>query len=169
MRKVVWFISIIAVVMMVGTASALQEFLDVFDKKYDTLRTNLDKCTTCHTQGISQTPWAWDVPKWDVSGLIKTRNDQTQKLFEYTTLNPYGLDLKKNLNKGVSQAMSEIEILDSDKDKISNVYEINNLTSPGNTSDFPKLGKIKTIKNNNPMTQVKDVVNYSAIDNYSPP
>jgi len=56
--------------------------------------------------------------------------------------NKYGLDLRSNAafdrNNSI-QAMKNIELLDSDEDKFTNIDEIHNSTLPGNESDFPMI------------------------------
>ena len=49
-------------------------------------------------------------------------------------LNPFGLDLKKNLvgGKVTKASLAKVEKLDSDKDRVSNIKEIKACTLPGN-------------------------------------
>ena len=159
MRKAIWFVSIITIVMMIGVASALPEFLDVFNTKYGTHRMTLDSCDLCHTQPKPLKSLFDFVP--DV--VVKIKNRVT--LQKPNNLNPYGMDFEKNLKNGTSAALSIIEPLDSDKDGISNINEINNGTFPGDTKD--KVGK--PINKYNQYNQVKNIINISGINNYQPP
>lgn len=105
-----WLISIIAVAMMISTATALPEILDVFNAKYDTGGTRLDTCDTCHFHGSQNA----------------------------SNLNSYGMDMNGHLNIAINKGLAIIEPLDSDRDGFTNIDEIHNLTFPGNKSDSPK-------------------------------
>lgn len=117
--------SIVTIVVIIGTATALEEILDGFNAKYDTYKTKLDTCDTCHIYGK---------PK-KASCEVCHVPDKPEKEI---TLNPYGMVIKDNLNVPISQALTVVETLDSDKDGSTNVDEIHNLTFPGSKNDKPK-------------------------------
>jgi len=160
MTKKLWFVSIMIIIMIVGTTEALPEFLDAFNVKYDTKGMMLDNCDICHIRGK---------PPQSLFSFIPEITIKNKKLFTRqkpnNNLNEYGMLFKKNLTYGVNEALTSIEPLDPDNDKVSNINEINNLTFPGNKTS--KLGKPKN--KINPLTQVKYVPNISAINNYQPP
>lgn len=132
MRERIWLMSIMAIVMIVGTVSALPEILDGFNAKYDTVGTKLDTCDTCHISGK---------PQHNACDDVCHIPNKPQK--ESDNLNPYGVSIKNSLKMNISQAFTTIENLDSDGDKFSNIDEIHNLTFPGDKKDSPK--KIKNI------------------------
>lgn len=124
MRFRILIISIITIV-MISSVSALPEILDIFNTRYDTFKTKLDTCETCHKS----------VEPMTTCGEICHTLGKPEKVND---LNPYGGAIKNNLNKESEKAFKSIEILDSDGDKVSNIDEIKNLTKPGNQKDFPK-------------------------------
>lgn len=105
-----WLISIIAIVMVIGTATAFPEILDVFNTKYNTAGSRLDTCDTCHY------------------GLQNAAN-----------LNPYGINVKDHLNIPIDRALVVIEPLHSGGDTFTNIYKIRNLSFPGNKGDIPSI------------------------------
>ena len=157
-----WFLSMMVVVIMIGTASALPEIMDGFNMKYVTFGTGLDNCDTCHISNKPQKE-GYTLNSYGID-LIPNKLNKPQE--EGYTLNSYGIDLKNNLNIGINEALSKIEILDSDKDKYSNIDEINNLTFPGDKKDFPP-GKRKD-KRRFQISPI-DIIDYSKISNYQPP
>lgn len=159
MRKAIWFVSIVTIIMMIGVASALPEFLDVFNTKYGTNRMTLDSCNVCHIQPKPLKSLFDFVP--DI--VVKIKNRVT--LQKPNNLNQYGMDFKKNLKNGTSTALSIIEPLDSDKDGVSNINEINNLTFPGD----PKIKGGKPKNKNNQYNQARNIINIAGISNYQPP
>lgn len=224
MKKIlICSISIMAIVMIVGTASALPEVLYGFNLKYDTFGSRLDNCDTCHISNKLQTvygdvchipnklqnnntllpiqnsnmlislsiglPSSMLISYGSPIGLsiqnnntliscklsIQNNNnnsyDNTLNSYGnmYNTLNPYGLDLKNNLNLGISGALSKIESLDSDKDGHSNIDEINNLTFPGDNKDFSRPANVKGKNRHKLSISPIDIIDYSKINNYSPP
>ena len=131
MRKIgvsIWLMSIVAIVMIVGTATAFPEILDVFNTKYNTIGTKLDTCNTCHISAR---------PQRSICGEACHVPNKPQKE-EVNSLNSYGMNVKDNLNISIDQALAKIEGLDSDGDRFSNIDEIHNLTFPGDRKDFPK-------------------------------
>jgi hypothetical protein len=107
-------ISTIVIAITMTTAVALPEVLNNFNVHYNTIGTRLDTCDTCHYPGSQNA----------------------------TNLNPYGIDVKNNLNMPMDKAFASIEHLDSDMDGFSNIDEIHNLTFPGNKSDFPGMSAV---------------------------
>lgn len=93
---------------------ALGSYKNTFTSKYSLAGSRLDTCDTCHTAG-------------DTSGW-----------------NPYGLDLQSQLAAGatINQALTNVELKDSDGDGFSNIEEITNKTFPGDSSDKPILTTI---------------------------
>lgn len=96
---------------------ALGSYKNTFTSKYSLAGSRLDTCDTCHTAG-------------DTSGW-----------------NPYGLDLQSQLAAGatIDQALTNVELKDSDGDGFSNIEEITNRTFPGDGSDKPVLPVLATI------------------------
>lgn len=115
----------IIITIMINYVSALPEMLDQFNIRYDTFKTKLDTCETCHS-----------VRPLSTCGEICHKVDKPEKVDE---LNNYGRALKKNLNKKSDDAFKSIEKEDSDKDNISNIDEINNHTEPGANEDIAKI------------------------------
>lgn len=152
MKKIL-VLSIVTMFVMIGTASALPEILYGFNLKYGTFGTVLDSCDTCH---ISNTPLS--KPLFDK--VFRIPNIQQNS----NTLNLYGMDLKNNLNIGISQALSKIENRDYG-DKYSNIDKINNLAFPGEKSNVKNKGKSKLKISILPIINI----NYSGINNYQPP
>lgn len=81
------------------------------------------------------------------------------------TLNSYGKDLQNN-----SENFAAIESNDSDKDGFTNIEEIDNLTFPGNSNDFPPqiigFGPSSPVSNTSiPATQTFNVTVNQAVDN----
>jgi hypothetical protein len=133
MRKIkLIIISILVIATMTITVSALPEILDGFNNKYHTRGTRLDSCDTCHIP---------DKPKRLSCDEICHVPNKPEKIENKNSLNPYGLDIKNNLNLGISGALGAVENLDSDEDRFSNIDEIRNLTFPGSKNDFPKRDK----------------------------
>ncbi len=118
-------LSIMAIT-VISTASAHPEILDGFNRNYDTFKTRLDTCDLCHTPGKP--------PTGDTCETCKTSGKPEKDI----DLNPYGMAIKSNMNKEMNQAFKEAESNDSDKDKFTNIDEIQNLTLPGDKKDFPK-------------------------------
>jgi hypothetical protein len=54
-----------------------------------------------------------------------------------STWNPYGTDVRANIALGIDAALAAVELLDSDKDRFSNLDEIHALTFPGDPADYP--------------------------------
>lgn len=128
-RVILRLISIITIVMMIGTAAAIPEMMDAFNIKYNTIGTRLNTCDTCH---IPDKPQKRICDVCHVSG--KPQKEET--------LNSYGLSIKDNLNIGFTKALSKMENVDSDKDGFTNIDEIRNLTFPGSKNDKPKKNGI---------------------------
>ena len=124
MKISMMLISIVVIVMIIGTVSAHPEILDGFNTKYNTFGTKLDTCDTCHIPKKPQKPVCEEV--------CHVPNKPSK---EVSNLNPYGVSIKNNLNIEISQALSKIENLDSDGDKFADIDEIHNLTFPGNKND----------------------------------
>ncbi|MFU8766931.1 MAG: Ig-like domain-containing protein [Candidatus Methanoperedens sp.] len=110
-RKITLVILLIIAIALLGAqqASAIFQYSSTFNAEYNTSGTRIDTCTICHTS----------VPE----------------------LNLYGADLENQLANAtsLSEGLSAIESLDSDGDGFTNIDEINNLTFPGNASDFPSV------------------------------
>lgn len=157
MRKyIAGSIAVVLILTMVCTASALPEILYVFNIKYNTFSTKLDSCNTCHIPDKSQ--------KFSCDEICHNPK-KPQK--DDNILNPYGMDLKNNLSLGINQALSQIENINSDNDRYSNIDEINNLTFPGDKKDFPTGRKFKA-KVPQLLSPI-DIIDYSTVDNYFPP
>ncbi|HNT34203.1 MAG TPA: hypothetical protein PKH07_04320 [bacterium] len=112
----------VLIVLPVGLNSAFAERSDLirFKSVYPhIIVTRLDSCAVCHVSPVPSDG----------------------------ALNVYGADYK---NAGSSElALVDIEQLDSDGDLISNVIEIERLTFPGDSSDFPILTATPTDTPNN--------------------
>ena len=98
--------------------------------------TKLDNCALCHTGGtyenhqgrtieLGSCQWCHHSYGYDGSGDIDN------------TLNPYGKDYKDSGRS--TQALKDIENLDSDGDNYLNIEEIEAHTYPGNPDDHPGL------------------------------
>ena len=171
MKKILlWSISTMIVFMMIGTVSAVPEMLELFNTTYATFGTGLDTCDICHVpkelqkQGNMLNLFGID--------LISTKPRQDDyRLDQYNEFNSYGKDFKDNLKKGISETFSKIENLDSDKDKYSNINEINEMTLPGEKKDFPsvKNDKSKDKKKRRSQMSPIEIIDISEISNYSPP
>jgi len=111
---------------------ALPEMLDSFNIKYDTFKTKLDTCNLCHIPGKTQKM---------TCETCKTPGRPEKDI----GLNPYGMAIKNNLDNEMNRAFNNTEILDSDKDKFTNIEEIRNLTLPGDKKDFPKKNIFRPI------------------------
>ncbi len=118
----------IMIAIMISTASGLPEILDGFNIMYDTFKTRLDNCDTCH------------IPNKPKKAMCETCHITGEPVKDLD-LNQYGGAIKNNLNKEMMKAFKDIENLDSDGDKYSNKDEIRNLTFPGDKRDFPKKVK----------------------------
>jgi hypothetical protein len=86
----------------------------IFNTLYGTTGTRLDMCTLCHNQHSPPTPTP-------------------------SNTNSYGYDIYKQRQKGLtkSEALKNIEQLDSDGDGFSNITEIRALKYPGDPLDHP--------------------------------
>ena len=107
MRKIV--LSIMAITMIISNVAATPEILNIFNEQYDTIRTRLDTCETCHASGQ----------------------------YNASNLNLYGMSINGNLSMGIRHGLTVVESLDSDGNGFTNIDEIHNLTFPGNKSDLP--------------------------------
>lgn len=137
MRKIsVWLMSMVSIVMIISTASALPEILDVFNRNYNTIGTKLDSCDICHISG-----------KPKISKFEEVYHIPGKPARENNSLNSYGMNVKDNLNIEIDKALTKIEGLDSDGDKFTNIDEIRNLTFPGEKKDFPKKKRSKVNPN----------------------
>ena len=99
--------------------------------------TKLDDCALCHTGGKigSGTYGSCDY----CHQIYKTQAPHGDILL---TLNQYGLDYYNNGAGRTQQRLRDIESLNSDqsvKDIYSNIDEINDLTFPGDSNDYPGL------------------------------
>ena len=138
-----FLMTVFAVVMIAGSATAYPEILDIFNSKYNARGTVLDTCETCHIK---------DKPPTFSEIFRPNKSPKDSQNYE-SNLNPYGASLKNTLNIEIPQALSKIENLDSDQDKFSNIDEIKNLTFPGDIRDFPKKNKFK----NNLITELLNI------------
>lgn len=138
MRRFRIFLIYIMVVTMIITASGLPEILDGFNIRYETFKTKLDNCDTCHISGKYKKSSCDEI--CHVPGRPEKEN----------ILNPYGMSIKYNLNKEMDRAFSDTENLDSDGDKYRNIDEIHNLTFPGDKKDYPnkKSNSVRKILEN---------------------
>jgi hypothetical protein len=102
-------VAVLIIVVFAHTRSAMSrsDYLKNFNTKYDTAYTKLDSCDLCH--------------------ITKSN------------LNAYGSDMDLQLRRGiaVTQSFQNIELQDSDTDTYINLTEINALTFPGDTGDYP--------------------------------
>lgn len=91
-----------------NSAEARSEYLASFNGMYGTANTVLDDCTTCH-------------------GSTKT------------VRNPYGQSVEAGIlaAKPISQALTDIETVDSDSDGYTNITEIQARTKPGDATSTP--------------------------------
>lgn len=126
MRFSTMLISIAIIFMIIGSVSALPEILDGFNSKYNTKRTRLDTCDTCH------------IPTKQIPNCEEVCHIPNKPQKEINNLNPYGVSIENNLNIDMDSAFAMIENLDSDGDKFVNIDEIRNLTFPGIKNDKPK-------------------------------
>lgn len=144
MIKVRILLSIIVVIMMISTVTALPEMLNSFNTKYYTQGTRLDTCDTCHISGRAQKPVCDElchIPN-NISNNIRNKFQKEIPQKENSqSLNPYGMALKAHSNIGMPLALAVIEKLDSDGDGFTNIDEIHNLTFPGDSNDFPTKKK----------------------------
>jgi hypothetical protein len=121
MNKKILVILLITMVFLIGIpqVQANRNIFNNFTKLYDVPNSSdakLNKCETCMI--IKTPPGSW---------------------------NKYGLALRSNASFNRSnpiQAMRNIEPLDSDGDKFTNIDEIHNSTLPGDASDFPSISTI---------------------------
>ncbi|CAG0951577.1 MAG: hypothetical protein OIN86_08590 [Candidatus Methanoperedens sp.] len=112
MRKFGGFVLVLVV--MINTASAYEEIMDGFKSIYDISGTRIDSCELCH------------------------KTTGAKHLYEFeTNLNPFGKEVRNGFNMDMVQAYKTLENLDTDKDGITNIDEIHNLTFPGNPADKP--------------------------------
>lgn len=97
-------------VVNIDSAEARSAYLNAFNSQYATSNTALDICVTCH-------------------GSTKS------------VRNPYGQDVEAGINAGsaITDALVNIEALDSDGDGFINIDEISALTFPGDAGDFPTV------------------------------
>ena len=95
-----------------------QDALDTFNDVYGTAGTRLDTCDTCHTTGRSTNPYGTNL-KSEFSRMIAPREE-----------NLTGLDAFR-------AGLQDIEELDSDNDRFSNIEEIRARTFPGDPEDHP--------------------------------
>ena len=93
--------------------------LVTFNDVYGTAGTRLDTCNTCHTTGRSTNPYGTDL-KTKFSLMIIPMEEN---LTEEQTLDAF------------RAALRDIEELDSDNDRHSNIEEIRALTFPGDPGD----------------------------------
>ncbi len=115
-KKTIVGLLLVAVVTLGGVpqALALGSYTTSFNTKYGTSGTNggttLGSCITCHTSPTGGAGW-----------------------------NDYGLDVQTRLAAGdsITQALTNIEANDSDKDTFSNIVEINAGTFPGDPNSHP--------------------------------
>jgi len=119
MKKIMLVISLIAIVSLTGipqveaNRNIFNNFTDLYEVP-DLPDAKLNTCKTCMAT-IPPSPVSW---------------------------NKYGLDLRSNTafdRNSPIQAMKNIELLDSDGDKFTNIDEILNSTLPGNESDYPMI------------------------------
>ncbi len=54
-----------------------------------------------------------------------------------STFNPYGTDVRSRIGSGIATALTDVEALDSDRDRFTNKAEIDARTFPGDASDYP--------------------------------
>lgn len=98
--------------------SALPELLDGFNFKYKTSHSELDSCELCHQTRISN---ANSCRYCHASAMPEKR----------INLNPYGKDLKKNMNMSLNKSFNKIEGLDSNNDGMTNIKKIRAKLFPG--------------------------------------
>ena len=98
-----------------------QVALDTFNDVNDTAGTRLDTCNTCHTTGRSTNLYGTRL-KSEFSGMM---NPSGETLTEEQTLDAF------------RAALRDVEELDSDNDRYSNIEEIRALTFPGEPADHP--------------------------------
>jgi len=118
MNKKILVILLITMVFLIGIpqVQANKNVFSNFTKLYNVSNASkLNKCETCMV--IKTLPGSW---------------------------NTYGSDLRKDplIKSNPMQAIKNIELLDSDGDKVTNIDEIHNSTLPGNESDFPPISTI---------------------------
>ncbi len=108
-----------------GFAWAKFSFMTAFNTRYGTAGTNLDDCNTCHIDGQA-----------------------------YSVRNPYGADVKIELDKSgnITTALQAVEDIDSDGDGDLNITEINAGTLPGDSRNSTPVeqstwGGIKSLFN----------------------
>ena len=160
MKKILVLSIFVTILVMISAASALPEILYGFNLKYGTFGTTLDSCNTCHVTNKPVRPQSQLFDK-----LFRIPKPIVFNITQNSNLNPYGMDLKNNLNIGISQALSKIENNDYG-DKYPNIDKINNLTFPGEKVNLPKIkGKGKLKISILPIVKI----DYSKINNYQPP
>ena len=93
--------------------------LDTFNDVYGTSGTRLDTCSTCHTTGRSTNPYGTD---------LKTK-------FSLMTIPEEGNLTEEQTLDAFRTALRDIEELDSDNDRHSNIEEIRARTFPGDPED----------------------------------
>ncbi len=93
-----------------------QAALDTFNDMYGTAGTRLDTCNTCHTTGRSTNLYGTHL-KSEFSRMMNSTEQQTYDAFR--------------------AALRDIEELDSDSDRYSNIEEIRARTFPGDPGDHP--------------------------------
>lgn len=126
MRTFKKYILLIAVIFMISTASGLPEMLDGFNLKYNTSKTRLDSCETCHIPDN----------QFKVKSCENCHLSYKSEKKKY--LNPYGMDLKNNNKVSEDLAFRKVESLDSDNDGTPNKDEIRGKSFPGDNTDKPR-------------------------------
>lgn len=133
MRLLKRFILLLIVIIIISPASAIPELLDGFNFKYKTSESKLDSCELCHQSEILNTKSC---------GYCHTAKSISEK---GKKLNPYGNDLKKNLNLTLNESFKKIEKLDSNKDGVTNIKKIRDKSFPGENKSKNKNNDNKKI------------------------
>ncbi len=112
----------IASALYLGVFSSHPEVaLDTFNDVYGTAGTRLDNCKTCHTTSRSTNTYGTHL-KSEVSRMMDSRGDNLNE--------EQGLDAFRAV-------LRDIEELDSDNDRYSNLEEIRARTFPADPEDHP--------------------------------
>jgi len=117
--------------------------------------TKLDDCALCHMGGtIGKNTYG----SCDYCHHVLQNGGTAQQ-----TLNPYGVDYQAAGGHGTDQAdqaaLKAIEVKDSDQDGSPNIQEIQNLTFPGDKTDYPGLKAAPAIVLN--LERILRLPNYS--------
>ncbi len=136
LRRPFLVVAILVIVLAAGgaTAGALylgvfsphpQLALDTFNDVYGTAGTRLDTCNSCHTTGRTTNLYGTRL-KSEFSEMMSPRGE--------TLTEEQSLDAFRT-------ALRNIEGLDSDNDRYSNIEEIRARTFPGDPEDHPVTGQ----------------------------